>query len=94
VGFADISPQTHEEMEAEVDRLIHDAEREASHLLERHRATLDHLAELLMQEETLEGAALVAILDPARVPKSNGSGNGHGPPTVADEFADRGHREP
>ncbi|MFP5298509.1 MAG: ATP-dependent zinc metalloprotease FtsH [Actinomycetota bacterium] len=93
VALADISDATHQDMEAEVDRLIHDAEREASHLLERHREVLDRLAERLIREETLEGSVLEEILDGVRpAGKRPGAGNGHGAiPTAADESK---HLEP
>lgn len=93
VAIADISDATHQEMEAEVDRLIHDAEREASHLLQRHREVLDYLANRLIEDETLEGAVLEEILGRVRpAGKGLASGNGHGTiPTVADETT---HREP
>ncbi|MGH2753051.1 MAG: ATP-dependent zinc metalloprotease FtsH [Actinomycetota bacterium] len=66
VALSEISSTTHEEMEAEVDKLIHDAEKEASHILQRHRGTLDQLAKRLITEETLEGAELDKVLAPAR----------------------------
>jgi cell division protease FtsH len=64
--LAELSPQTHQEMEAEVDALIADAETEAGRLLEVHRETLDTLATKLAQDETIEGVALDAILESIR----------------------------
>jgi len=97
VALSEISLQTHEDMELEVDHLIHEAEREASHLLERHRAKLDELAASLIEHETLEGANLDAILAPLR-PEGHAlrrmpptSGNGH-VPTAADVAAAQGQR--
>ncbi len=95
VGIAEISDTTHEEMEAEVDRLIHDAEREASHLLTRHREALDYLAKRLMDDETLEGATLEEILDrvrPAVRTAGNTRGNGSAP-TAADDLAHKTPKE-
>ena len=93
VALTDISPATHEKMEAEIDHLIRDAEREAGHLLERHREVLDALAEDLIQKETLEGADLEATLDRVRpevgVRKPSPETNGH-VPTAADKA--REHR--
>ncbi|MEA2447684.1 MAG: cell division protease FtsH, partial [Actinomycetota bacterium] len=60
--LAELSNQTHQEMEAEVDALIADAETEAGRLLKAHRNVLDSLAKRLADEETIEGAALDAIL--------------------------------
>jgi cell division protease FtsH len=88
VALGEISLQTHEEMEAEVDKLIHEAEKEARHILERYRKTLEELAHTLMVEETLEGARLDAILEPVRPAVGHhievDSGNGH-VPSAADE---------
>jgi cell division protease FtsH len=66
VALSEISSETHEQMEAEVDKLIHEAEKEASHILERHRQTLDVVAKRLMTEETLEGTELDKALAPVR----------------------------
>ncbi|MGI8774042.1 MAG: ATP-dependent zinc metalloprotease FtsH [Actinomycetota bacterium] len=66
VALSEISPDTHEAMETEVDHLLHEAEREASHLLGRHRDVLDEMATRLVDEETLEGANLDAILNRVR----------------------------
>jgi cell division protease FtsH len=60
--LADLSPQTHQEMEAEVDELIADAEKEAGRLLKVHKVILDSLAKKLADEETIEGVALDEIL--------------------------------
>jgi cell division protease FtsH len=57
-----VSGLTHQEMEAEVDRLLAEAEEEATALLTRHRQVLAGLAERLEAEETIEGPALEAIL--------------------------------
>ncbi|HYP24861.1 MAG TPA: ATP-dependent zinc metalloprotease FtsH [Actinomycetota bacterium] len=57
-----VSALTHQEMEAEVDRLIAEAEEEAAALLTRHRDVLGALAERLEAEETIEGPDLESIL--------------------------------
>ncbi|MDQ3916587.1 MAG: ATP-dependent zinc metalloprotease FtsH [Actinomycetota bacterium] len=57
-----VSALTHQEMEAEVDRLLERAEEEATALLTRHRRVLTSLAERLEAEETIEGPDLEAIL--------------------------------
>jgi cell division protease FtsH len=57
-----VSALTHQEMEAEVDRLLERAEEEAAALLTRHRQVLAALAERLETEETIEGPDLEAIL--------------------------------
>ena len=93
VALSDISIKTHEEMEAEVDHLIKDAEREATHLLEKHRKALEFLAEKLIDVETLEGMPLDEILHPLRpegskLPLGEHSGNGH-VRTAADDAHDQ-----
>jgi cell division protease FtsH len=62
VALSDISPETHHEMEDEIDRLLALAENEASRLLGQHRDVLETLAEKLVAEETLEGDEVAAIL--------------------------------
>ena len=57
-----VSAATHQEMEAEVDRLLERAEEEATALLTRHRRVLTSLAERLEAEETVEGPDLESIL--------------------------------
>jgi cell division protease FtsH len=64
VALSDISPETHHEMEAEIDRLLVLAENEASRLLSDHRDILEALAERLVTEETLEGEEVASILQP------------------------------
>jgi cell division protease FtsH len=62
LALAQISGQTHHEMEAEIDDLLQRAEDEATRLLILHRDVLDGLAERLEIEETLEGADLEAVV--------------------------------
>ncbi len=80
IALAEISPQTHQEMEEEVDALLAEAEQEASRLLAAHREILDNLAQRLITEETIEGAELDSVLESIR-------SNGHHPPKV-DALAD------
>jgi cell division protease FtsH len=61
-SVAHVSALTHQEMEAEVDRLLARAEEEATALLTRHRDVLAALAERLEAEETIEGPDLESIL--------------------------------
>ena len=61
-SLAPVSALTHQEMEAEVDRLLDQAEDEAATLLGRHRDVLSVLAERLEVEETIEGPDLESIL--------------------------------
>ena len=61
--LGDISDATHQEMEAEIDRLLKEAEHEAVRLLGAHRDLLDSFSARLAKEETLEGLALQAVLD-------------------------------
>ncbi len=52
----------------EVRRLVDEADRRALEVLRESRATLDRLAELLLERETLSGPELEAILDDSLVP--------------------------
>jgi cell division protease FtsH len=73
-ALSDISPETHHEMESEIDRLLRGAEQEATRLLLENREVLEKLATRLVTEETLEGEEVVAVLQPV-VPA-----NGYKPP--------------
>jgi cell division protease FtsH len=79
LGLGHISPQGHQALEDEIDRLLNDAEARAAELLKEHRATLDELAARLQSDETLEGDELHKILL-AAAPAS--SGNGAASPSV------------
>lgn len=57
-----ISGTAHAALDAEVGRLLGEARDAASTLLERHRDDLHRLAEALLEEESLEGPALHALL--------------------------------
>ena len=62
VPLAAVSAATHQDMDAEMRRLLDDAERDATTILRTHRETLDLLAERLEVEETLEGSDLESLL--------------------------------
>ncbi|HVM35235.1 MAG TPA: ATP-dependent zinc metalloprotease FtsH [Actinomycetota bacterium] len=61
-GLNDLSAETHAEFDAEVRRLLEQGEEEALRVLTDHRSELDDLAARLLEQETLEGAPLYAIL--------------------------------
>ncbi|HEV7888314.1 MAG TPA: AAA family ATPase, partial [Acidimicrobiales bacterium] len=73
----DTSEATRKRLDAEVDRLLEDAEEEALRLVAGHRRAVEALAEALAEHESLEGAELAALLPPA-VSAPNGSANGNG----------------
>jgi cell division protease FtsH len=56
------SEQTQRIVDEEVARLLRQAEERAVALLRRHRRAMDHLAELLLEEETVDGAAVLGVL--------------------------------
>ena len=58
-------------LDAEVDRLLADAEEEALRLVAGHRADVDALAAALVEHEKVEGLALAELL-PAEQPSRNG----------------------
>jgi len=80
-ALAEISAATHQEMEDEIDRLLKEAEHEASRLLAAHRDLLDRMASRLLTHETLEGTELGTILAEV-VPETRHSGNGLEPDSV------------
>ena len=75
-GLGAVSGRTHEALDAEVRRLLDEAESEAIRLLEVHRTTLDTLVDLVLAEETLEGDDLQSILTTVV------NGNGRAKPTT------------
>ncbi|MDQ1686424.1 MAG: cell division protease FtsH [Frankiaceae bacterium] len=64
--LSDISSETKASMDVAIRRLITDAERTATVLLEHYRLQLDSFAATLAEHETLEGNALQAHLDALR----------------------------
>jgi len=81
-ALAEISSATHQDMEDEIDRLLKEAEHEASRLLAAHHDLLDRMAARLVEHETLEGTELQSILAEV-VPETRTSGNGLAPDRVA-----------
>jgi cell division protease FtsH len=65
--LSDISTETKAAMDAAIRRLIMEAERTATVLLDHYRAQLDSFAATLAEHETLEGNALQAHLDDLRL---------------------------
>jgi cell division protease FtsH len=61
-GLSELSGRTHEAMDAEVARLLAEAEAHAVAVLTARRELLDRMAERLQDEETLEGAELAALI--------------------------------
>jgi cell division protease FtsH len=70
-----VSPETRSTVEAEVRALLAQAHANATLLITQHRGLLDHLADRLGREETLEAADLQALsMDPvAAAPRSRRS---------------------
>jgi cell division protease FtsH len=66
VPLAAVSGQTHQELDAEVKRMLEEAKAEATRLLVTHRGALDALAGQLEAEETLEGADLEVFVTMVR----------------------------
>jgi len=59
----DYSDQTATAIDAEVERIIENAHDRVRALLQERRATLDHLAEVLLDKEVIEGDALRALVE-------------------------------
>ena len=53
---------TQASIDAEVARMLREAEQRASGLLETHRAELDQLVQLLLEQETIDGAAVYQLV--------------------------------
>lgn len=63
--------QTQAAIDAEVARLLREAEKEAVELISEHEAELDRLVELLLANETIDGAAvyeIVGLPEPSSTP--------------------------
>ncbi len=65
--------QTASAVDAAVQRLVEHAHQRASELIAQHRAALDGLARALLQQETLHGSEVRAVLDEA--PAAGGAGS-------------------
>jgi cell division protease FtsH len=88
-GFAQISPETHEQFDLEVRRLVDAGEQEAIRILKANSEMVNEMAERLVEAETLEGRALIEIVRKVPVdesgltkPFSEIEGNGHVPAGV------------
>jgi cell division protease FtsH len=66
VPLAAVSGHTHQDLDAEVKRMLEQAKQDARQLLVTHRAALDALANRLEEEETLEGTDLEAFVTMVR----------------------------
>jgi cell division protease FtsH len=82
-AFASLGSETHEQFDAEVRRLLSEAESEARGILTEHRSTLDEMATELEELETLEGKALEALVsavpaDPGRLRSVFAGSEGNG----------------
>jgi cell division protease FtsH len=64
------SERTQWQVDHEIARLLREAESRAVSLLTEHRRALEHLAVLLTEHETLDGAAVLAALQDDPVPVS------------------------
>jgi cell division protease FtsH len=69
------SEQTQRQVDQEVARLLGEAEDRAVSLLKRHRSALDRLAGVLMDQETVDGSA---VLNSLRAEPSTPETDGHG----------------
>ncbi len=84
--------QTQAAIDAEVARLLREAERRATELLKEHRAPLDRLTRLLIEQETVDGSVVYALVG---VPAAAGTGGGlavaphRGPPRAAASTAEQ-----
>jgi len=68
------SEQTQHAIDEEVARLLRQAENRAVELLHRHRPALDHLAALLIEQETVDGSAVLSVLNAEQqVPVATGT---------------------
>jgi cell division protease FtsH len=77
---ANYSEEVAGNIDAEVRRLIDEAHQEAAEILVTHRATLDKLADALVEKETLDTPEVMAILGDVskRAPRSEGAESGNG----------------
>jgi cell division protease FtsH len=57
-----VGPSTLDLIDREVERLVGDAETRAAHILDRHWAAVEETANALLEQETLSGVALEAVL--------------------------------
>ena len=64
----DYSERTAQEIDAEVRRIVNEQYARGRAMLEEHRATLDALAEALLDRETLDRAEIEAVIDGRELP--------------------------
>lgn len=69
------SKQTQRQVDQEVARLLGEAEDRMVSLLKRHRAALDRLASVLMDQETVDGGAVLNSLRDEPAPDTEGRGD-------------------
>jgi cell division protease FtsH len=94
----DYSEHTGQIIDDEVERILRAQEQRSLEILTRHRHGLDAIAKALLEQETIDGAAVGHLIDEAygrpvhesgkkAAPSfnGNGSGNGKAAPVVADE---------
>ncbi|MFM7508272.1 MAG: ATP-dependent zinc metalloprotease FtsH [Actinomycetota bacterium] len=62
-----VSPETSSQVDAEVGRLVEDAEHRATTIIEANRDVLDSVVDALLESETLEDEALASLLATAAV---------------------------
>ena len=64
---ARVSQETATLVDTETRRIIEEAVEEATSILENHRPELDHLADLLCKQETVDGSQIDAILNKSEI---------------------------
>ncbi len=86
----DYSDEVAAKIDGEVRRLIDKAHETALEILTTYRPVLDHMAQALMEKETLETEEVMAILEPVPKwadPNTNGGGGRHRPRPAAEQPA-------
>ena len=71
LGTRPYSESTQQRIDAEVKRLLQEAESRALRLLQGHRPALDRLTELLLEQETVDGAVVRSALAETEVRRVN-----------------------
>ena len=88
--FAEATQAT---IDAEVSRLLREAEEQATSLISAHRRELDELVKLLQDKETVDGAAVYRLLGKA-VPEHHPDGQTVAPRAAAATADDVRHGSP
>jgi len=73
LGLQDMSQRTHEDFDAEVRQLLEDSEKRATEIVKGNKPVLEAMVVILLEKETLEGAALLDALAPVVIPPRAGS---------------------